>query len=187
MKREVIYKIFSNLPVIHTERLTLRKIRVSDTDDMFEYARQPEVTRYLTWYPHRNREYTKEYLEYLGSRYATGDFYDWAITLDSEGGKMIGTCGFTRFDPPNNSAEIGYVLNPAYRHMGIATEAAAAIIRFGFNELLLHRIEARYMKGNDASRRVMERLGMSFEGEMRESLYHNGEYKTVGICSIINK
>ena len=71
MKREVIYKIFSNLPVIHTERLTLRRIRVSDTDDMFEYARQAEVTRYLTWYPHRNREYTKEYLEYLGSRYAT--------------------------------------------------------------------------------------------------------------------
>ena len=100
---------------------------------------------------------------------------------------MIGTCGFTRFDPPNNSAEIGYVLNPAYRHMGIATEAASAIIRFGFNELLLHRIEARYMKGNDASRRVMERLGMSFEGEIREALYHNGEYKTVGICSIINR
>jgi ribosomal-protein-alanine N-acetyltransferase len=187
MKREVIYKIFSNLPIIHTERLTLRKMKVSDTDDMFEYASRRDVTRYLTWYPHRDRSYTKEYLEYLGSRYATGDFYDWAVTLDSEGGKMIGTCGFTRFDPPNNCAEIGYVINPAYHHMGIATEAAAAVIRFGFRELGLHRIEARFMKGNEASLRVMERLGMTFEGELRDALCHGGTYKTVGICSIINE
>ena len=187
MKRELIYRTFSNIPTLHTERLTLRRMKVSDTDDMFEYASLASTTRYLTWRPHRSREYTKEYLEYLGTRYATGDFYDWAVTVDSEGGKMIGTCGFTRFDPANDSAEIGYVLNPAYHGQGITAEAATEVIRFGFEVLGLHRIEAKYMIGNDASRRVMEKLGMKFEGELCDAIKLGGNFKTIGICSIINK
>lgn len=187
MKRELIYRTFSNIPVLRTERLTLRRMKVSDADDMFEYASLASTTRYLTWRPHRNREYTKEYLEYLGTRYATGDFYDWAVTLDSEGGKMIGTCGFTRFDPPNDSAEIGYVINPAYHGQEIAVEAAKEVIRFGFEELGLHRIEAKYMIGNSASRRVMEKLGMTFEGELRDALRVGGKFITIGICSIISE
>ncbi len=181
MKRELIYRTFSNIPTLNTERLTLRKMKVTDTDDMFEYARLQKTTRYLTWRPHKNREYTKEYLEYLGGRYKTGDFYDWAIVLD---GKMIGTCGFTRFEPQNDLAEIGYVVNPAYWGQGIAVEAAREVIRFGFEVLGLHRIEAKYMVGNTPSRRVMEKLGMNFEGELADSIKVFGEYKTVGICSI---
>ena len=184
MKRELIYRTFSNIPTLYTERLTLRKMKVSDADDMFEYASLPQTTRYLTWRPHRSREYTKEYLEYLGTRYASGDFYDWAIILD---GKMIGTCGFTRFDPQNDSAEIGYVLNPAYHGREIAAEAAREVIRFGFEELGLHRIEAKYMVGNAASRRVMEKLGMTFEGEHRDAIKLGGNFITIGICSIISK
>ena len=187
MKRELIYRTFSNIPTLRTPRLTLRKMLVRDADDMFEYASLERTTKYLTWRPHRTREYTKEYLEYLATRYATGDFFDWAITLDGEGGKMIGTCGFTRFDPANDSAEIGYVLNPAYHRRGIATEAATEVIRFGFEELGLHRIEARYMVGNLASRKVMEKVGMTFEGEFRDMIKICGSYRSVGVCSVINK
>ena len=98
---------------------------------------------------------------------------------------MIGTCGFTRFDSANNSAEIGYVINPAYHGQGIATEAARAVIDFGFSELRLHRIEARHMVGNDASHRVMEKLGMKTDGTLREAYYVNGSYRTVVICSLL--
>ena len=148
MKRETLFTVFSNIPTLSTEHLVLRRLKASDAKDMFEYSRLPEVTRYLTWRPHPNVSYTRQYLEYLGSRYAVGDFHDWAVTL-KESGKMIGTCGFTRFDNPNNSAEIGYVLNPAYHGKGYATEAAREVIRFGFEQLKLHRIEARHMVGND--------------------------------------
>lgn len=186
MKRELIYRTFSNIPVLHTDRLTLRKMKASDAADMFEYASLAQTTRYLTWRPHKNREYTKEYLEYLGTRYATGDFYDWALTLDSEGGKMIGTCGFTRFDTQNDCAEIGYVLNPVYHGQGLAVEAAKEVIRFGFEVLGLHRIEAKYIVGNTASRRVMEKLGMSFEGEHKDAIKVGGAYRSIGVCSIIS-
>ena len=179
MKKETIYKIFSNIPTLHTERLTLRALRALDAEDMYEYARDPEVTKYLLWSEHKSLAFTREYLEYIESRYALGDFYDWAIVL-SDTGKMIGTCGFTKIDTVNHSAEIGYVLNPAYHRMGIAPEAAAEVMRFGYEELSLHRIEARFMEGNDASRTVMERLGMSFEGFERDSVFVKGGYATVG-------
>lgn len=183
MKRELIYRTFSNIPTLKTDRLVLRKMKVTDTDDMFEYAKLQKTTKYLTWRPHKSREYTKEYLEYLGTRYKTGDFYDWAITLD---GKMIGTCGFTRFEPQNDLVEIGYVVNPEYWGQGIATEAAKKVIEFGFRVLGVHRIEAKYMAGNTASRRVMEKLGMRYEGEFTDAIKVHGEYKTVGVCSIIS-
>lgn len=179
MKKETLYEIFSSIPTLHTERLTLRALRELDAEDMFEYASSPEVTRYLLWREHKSPAFTKEYLSYIESRYALGDFYDWAITL-TDSGKMIGTCGFTRIDTINNAAEIGYVLNPAYHHLGIATEAAGAVMKFGFETLSLHRIEAKFMDGNDASRAVMERLGMTAEGFEREAVFVKGGYVTIG-------
>lgn len=186
IKRTDIYKIFTKIPEIETNRLLLRKMLVTDADDMYEYAGKKSVTEYLTWYPHPDREYTRDYLEYLGTRYRVGDFFDWAVTL-KESGKMIGTCGFTCFDYADNSAEVGYVINPSYRGREIAPEALHAVMRFGFLTLGLHRIEAHYIDGNDASRRVMEKVGMRFEGVQRESMLIKGEYRDIGICAILKK
>ena len=184
MKKEKIYRVFSHLPELTTERLTLRKMLVADTSDMYEYASRQDVTTYLTWQPHPDRDYTREYLQYLGSRYSAGMFYDWAVVYEPDC-KMIGTCGFTSFNCSSDSAEVGYVLNPEYWGRGIAVEALERILAFGFEELGLHRIEARFIDGNDRSRRVMEKAGMSFEGVMREAMLVKGSYVNVGICSIL--
>jgi ribosomal-protein-alanine N-acetyltransferase len=162
-------------------------MRPADSYDMFEYARRADVTKYLTWQPHPSREYTRDYLDLVGKCYRNGEFFDWAVVW-REGfffEKMIGTCGFTRFDFANNSAELGYVINPEYRGRGIAPEALKRVIEFGFYELSLNRLEAKYIVGNDASRRVMEKVGMRFEGINRGSLLLRGEYRDVGVCSIL--
>ncbi len=185
MKKELICRIFSHMPELQTERLLLRRMRLGDAEDMYEYARQTEVTRYLLWSPHPDISHTRDYLRYIASRYATGSFYDWAMVLKSNG-KMIGTCGFTSFDAPHDSAEIGYVLNPAWRGMGLAPEAVQAVLAFGFERLLLHRIEARFMEGNAASLRVMEKVGMRFEGYQRESMLVKGSYRTIGCCALLS-
>ena len=182
MKKETIYEIFSNIPKISTERLTLRALRELDAEDVFEYASLPEVTKYLLWSEHPTLSYTKEFLAYIENRYALGDFYDWAVTMNDTG-KVIGTCGFTKIDPVNRVGEIGYVLNPKYPGKGLASEAAGAVMSFGFDSLGLHRIEAKFMQGNDASRAVMERLGMKFEGYDRDSVFVKGGYVTVGKCA----
>lgn len=188
MNRDDIQRIFRDPPVMQTKRLTLRRMLKSDYKDMYEYASQPIVTRYLLWDEHDSEAYTYKYLQYIQSRYRLGEFYDWAVVArDPEGGrgKMIGTCGFTRFHGEHNAAEIGYVLNPAWWGMGIAPEAVTAVLRFGFTELRLHRIEARYMAGNSASRRVMEKVGMTYEGMARESMFVKGEFVSIGTCAIL--
>ena len=184
MKKEKIYRVFSHLPELTTDRLTLRKMMVADTNDMYEYASRTDVTRFLTWYPHPDREYTREYLQYLGGRYAAGMFYDWAVIYEPDC-KMIGTCGFTAFHCASDSAEVGYVLNPDFHRRGYAPEAARAVIKFGFEVLELNRIEARFMQGNEPSRRVAEKLGMTFEGYARDAIFVKGEYRTVGTCAIL--
>ena len=186
MKREAVCKIFSKIPTVKTERLILRKITVDDVDDMYEYSSDENVTEYLTWSPHADKTYTLEYINYLQSRYRSGDFFDWGVVVKSNN-KMIGTCGFTRFDYVNNSAEIGYVLNSAYHGMGLAAEAASEVIKFGFEKLGLNRIECKYIIGNNASRRVMEKLGMSFEGVRREGMLIKGAYRDIGVCSILRR
>ena len=184
MKKEKIYRVFSHLPELTTERLTLRRMMVADTSDMYEYASRPDVTKYLTWYPHPDREYTREYLQYLGNRYAAGMFYDWAVIYEPDC-KMVGTCGFTSFHCASDSAEVGYVLNPEYWGKGIATEALMRVLRFAFEELKLHRVEARFIEENERSRHVMEKVGMTFEGVLREAMLVKGVYVNVGICSIL--
>lgn len=184
MKRETIYRTFANIPELETERLILRKMLVRDYEDMFEYAHRADVTKYLTWNPHPNKIYTREYLEYVATRYAAGEFYDWAV-IERESGKMIGTCGFTRFDYQSNSAEAGYVLNPLYWGRGYAPEALRAVLEFGFTKLGLHRVESRYMEGNNSSRRVMEKVGMTYEGMNRQAMLVRGEYKNICVCSIL--
>ncbi len=186
MKCETIQRIFSHLPTLTTERLTLRAMRVSDCYDMYEYASRTDVTRYLTWSPHGDMEYTKEYLKYIFNHYRLGDFYDWAVVLRAED-KMIGTCGFTRFHTHHDCGEVGYVINPEYHGRGIATEAVQAVVAFGFRELSLHRIEAKFMEGNRASLRVMEKVGMRFEGIRRGEMLIKGSYRDVGVCAILQE
>ena len=184
MKKDTVYNLFSRIPTLETPRLILRGMRVSDAADMYAYAKDPAVTEFLTWYPHASEEETRRYLTYVGQRYRTGDFYDWSV-VDRESGHMIGTCGFTSFNCPADSGEIGYVLNPDYRGRGLATEAVRRVLVFGFEELSLHRIEAHFIQGNHASRRLMERVGMTFEGFSRESMKIKGQYRTIGTCAVL--
>lgn len=186
MKKEIIYNIFSKMPTLETERFLLRKLSLDDTDDMFEYANKSEVTEFLTWSPHPDKAFTFDYLAYLQNRYKSGDFFDWAIVY-KESGKMIGTCGFTRFFFQHNGAEIGYVVNPEYHGQGIATEVVGRVIRYGFENLALERIEGKFMIENEASRRVMEKNQMMFEGIRRKGMLIKGIYRDVGTCAIIRE
>ena len=98
---------------------------------------------------------------------------------------MIGTVGFTSCDEKNLCLEVGYVLNPEYWGRGIATEALEALLNFAFCELGANRVEAKYMIGNENSRRVMEKCKMKYEGTLRQKLLVKGSLRDVGICSLL--
>ena len=185
MKREHIYEVFSKIPTFETERLILRPLRMFDAFDMYAYARLPETSEFLTWSPHSDIEYTKNYLAFVIGKYKAGEFYDWAVTLKGDEGKMIGTCGFSRIDFTNNIGEIGYVIAPDHQNTGYATEAVKKIVDFGFNVLNFNRVEAKYILGNDASRAVMEKCGLRFEGIARSAMLIKGVYRDIGTCSVL--
>lgn len=185
MNKDNVTRLFSRMPALETPRLVLRRMRVSDAEDMFAYARLEEVTRFLLWNPHENIQQTRDYLHYIQKLYRDGDYFDWGVEL-KETGRMVGTCGFTSLDYQNNSAEIGYVLNPSVWGRGLAPEAVSRVLRFAFLELNVHRVEARYMVGNDRSRRVMEKCGMKFEGIRRASMFVKGDYRDIGGCAVLS-
>jgi len=185
MRKTEIQKLFANIPTLTTDRLVLRKVTKADAEDMFEYSRLDKVTEYLRWYSHPDISHTRRHLSMVEREYRIGCFYDWGI-VERATGKLIGTCGFTRIDTYNFTGEIGYVLNPRYWSQGLASEAVRRIIRFGFEQLSLHRIEAKYIIGNEKSRAVMERCGMRFEGVARSSMLIKGEFRDIGVCSVIS-
>lgn len=187
MKRERIHEVFSKIPTMETERLILRPMRMFDAFDMYEYARLPETSAFLTWSPHPDIEYTKNYLAFIMGKYKAGEFYDWAVVLKGEENKMIGTCGFSRIDVSNNVGEIGYVIAPDYQRHGYATEAVREVMAFGFSKLNFHRIEAKYIAENTASRAVMEKCNMRFEGVARGSMIVKGGYRDIGTCGILQE
>ncbi len=183
MKKGKTLKIFKKIPMLTTERLTLRKMSVYDSGDMYDYARRPIVTKYLLWEEHESEQQTYDFLSYVSDAYKRGDYFDWAVTL-TDSGKMIGTCGFTSFDFDHGRVEVGYVLNPDFWGQGIATEAVGAVIEFAFTELNANRVEIHFIEGNNASLRVAEKCGMTFEGYLKQYMLIKGEYKNIGFAAI---
>ena len=184
MKPSFLQKLFCRIPELRGQRLLLRRIRHADAKDMYTYSRRADVTRYLLWTPHPSLEHTEQYISYLQEQYRSGALYDWAITL-AESGKMIGTAGFSAVHPEHNSAEIGYVLNPDFHNRGYATEAVRLVLDFGFRVMKLHRIEARCFADNLASRRVMEKCGLSYEGTAKDGMKIKGKYETIFTYAIL--
>lgn len=173
-----IKTVFQNIPVIETPRLILRKISESDARDMYEYSCLESVTKYLTWMPHSSIKETERYIKLLEKRYRAGAFWDFGLEY-RENSKFIGTCGFTSFNISENSAEIGYVLAPGYWGKKLASEAAHAVMNFGFSVFGLDFMCARFIEGNISSSKVMSSLGMTFENIYKNSMYIKGEYKTI--------
>jgi RimJ/RimL family protein N-acetyltransferase len=97
---------------------------------------------------------------------------------------LIGAVGLV-LNGAHNSAELGYWIGLPYWNNGYATEAARAVLRYGFQTLGLNRIQARYMTKNPASGRVMEKIGMIREGVLRQSLYRFGEFEDAAMYSIL--
>lgn len=173
-----IDRIIRKMPTLETQRLILRKLMKCDAADMYEYSSDPQVSKYLTWYPHEDIAYTKKYIKYLMSQYRNGGYMDWVITLKCND-KMIGTCGFTSLDVDNSKAEIGYVLHGGYRNNGYALEAVRRVLEYSFGKLEFNRIEARVLEGNAASVKLLNACGFRYEGTGIKELYVKGGYVNV--------
>ena len=181
-----IKDIFGNLPQLETERLILRKMTLDDAKNMFEYAADPEVTKYTLWDNHKSIEDSLGFLKMVIQKYENKEVSEWGVVY-KENNKFIGTCGYGWWRPVHNRAEIGYAISRKYWGKGLTTEAVKEVIKFGFEKMQLNRIEGTCFVGNIASQRVLEKVGMTFEGIIREQLLGKGKYRDLRMYSILRK
>lgn len=177
---------FGHLPNIVTDRLVIRAARMSDSQDIYEYSRDPEVARHVMWDAHRSIHQTRAYVRFLIKQYRNCSPSTFVIAL-KDTGKVIGTIGFMWVQPDNRAAEVGYSLSREYWNRGIMSEALRAVLIFGFKKLNLNRIEAQHECDNPASGRVMQKVGMRYEGTLRERIYNKGRYVDVSLYSALKK
>lgn len=155
---------------ITTERLILRDFVADDWTAVLKWQTDERYLRYYPWTQDRSEADVRDFLQ---------RFLDWqneeprrrfqlAITLP-ETGEVIGDTGIRRKDANEFEADLGYELTPEQWGHGYATEAARAMLDFGFRELKLHRVSAHCIADNIASARVLEHLGMKPEGRLREA------------------
>ncbi|MEK3951941.1 GNAT family N-acetyltransferase [Psychrobacillus sp. FSL K6-1464] len=181
-----IEKIYSDLPILETERLILRKVTEEDIEDMYLYGSDEEVSKYVTWNTHETIADTKGFVEFVLNKYENKQVSPWGIEY-KENGKFIGTIDFVWWQPNHKIAEIGYVISRDYWGKGLTTEVAKELVKFGFEEMDLVRVQARCDVENIASARVMEKAGMTLEGIIRKGIFVKGEHRDLKMYSILKE
>lgn len=169
-------KIDLAYPRMETARLVLRALRMEDAGFILKEWGDETVTYYMRDEdPLQTLEQAKEMLGPLQTPEVMPGFKWWGIELKSTG-CLVGTCGYCRWDQRHHRAEIGYDLSPENWGQGLMPEALRALIRFGFEQMHLNRIEATTHTENLRSQHVLAKLGFQREGVLREYYCRDGIY-----------
>lgn len=178
--------IFDDLPDLETPRLLLRKVRLADAADILDYASDPAVAQYTSWDHYSSLADAYRFIHWALDRYQRKSEAPWGIVLKDED-KLIGTIGFTDHAPLHRRAEVNYALSAKYWRQGLTPEALHRILDHGFNTLRLNRIESRCIPDNVASARVMEKVGMKYEGLLRGALHAKGTFHDLQIYAALRE
>ena len=155
--------VIDNRGALETKRLVLRPIEASDDTAIYAYSKNPHVGTNAGWKPHESIEETRDVMKavFLGKENVFG-----IVIKDS--GVLIGSIGLV--DDPKRDNEkakmLGHAIGEAYWGNGYTTEAALAIIKYGFENLNLDLISAYCYPYNLRSKRVLEKLGFYYEGKL---------------------
>lgn len=173
------------IETLSTERLLLRPFVESDWQAVHAMLSHPEVIRYIPAGT-ASEEETREHIQaVIVQHQADPPRYNFAVVLHSED-VSIGICFLELSAEEPREANLGYLLSRQYWGQGYATEAARAVLDFGFRVLGLHRIYATCRPANVASSRVMEKLGMRREAHFRQHRHIKGAWQDSFLYAILD-
>lgn len=173
--------------MLETARLKLVRYEFDFADAIYEVVKQKEIADTMVMIPHPYpypREVVDQWITYLQKSFDKGTAYEFAVFL-KEDGRYIGNCGLVEVSHAHRHAEVGYFIDANEWGKGYATEACQKIIAYGFEEHQFNRIHSRCMVRNGASRRVMEKSGMSYEGRHRQEFLKDGVYEDMDYLAIL--
>jgi [ribosomal protein S5]-alanine N-acetyltransferase len=177
---------YSTFPILTTERLVLRELRLADAADLLVFRGDAYVQRFnaqpLVSVAEAEMEIRKTH-----AVYSANEELGWGIALkDSD--KIVGGIGLYHWSRYHRHAEVGYDLARNFWGQGYASEALRAVLHFGFTEMNLHRIYAGTIADNHESVRLLERNGFTREGTRRESSWEDdGTYHDSALYGLLRR
>jgi [ribosomal protein S5]-alanine N-acetyltransferase len=164
--------------VIHTARLELRPFRDGDVDALWPYVSDPEFPKQMSWEAHKDKSETLAFVQAQQQAIAENIGVAWAMVYE---GRVVGSISFDsirwhlralRID----RTEVGYWLGPPYWGKGLMTEAAHAVVRYGFETIGVHKINVGCLANNPGSRRVIEKVGFRYIGKLEDDVWRDGKW-----------
>lgn len=177
---------FNPFPELQTQRLVLRPILDSDVEAVFALRSNPEVMKFVPRPLAKTLDDARAHIVMIQDKISSGEGINWAITRKGHP-ELIGIIGHYRIQPEHSRAEIGYMMLPQFHGNGYITEAVAEMVRFGFQKMQLHSIEAIIDPANVASARVLEKNKFVKEAHLRENQYYDGRFLDTVIYSLLKK
>lgn len=173
-------------PTLKTDRLVLRPLKVTDAEDIYEYAKNPNVSKYTLWEPHQSLIDAKEYVkDYAFKYYSNKTPEPLGISFKNDPDKIIGTVGCFWVSKNAKTMELAYAITEDHWGKGITAEASQAIIDYCFKNYSVKRLQCRCKSENKASARVMEKLGMKYEGTLKAAVFHRDKHWDMLYYSIV--
>ena len=172
------------LPVLTTERLTLRPFTIGDAADVQRLAGVREVADTTMHIPHPYPDgLAKQWIETHAPAWEARTGATYAVVESASNG-LVGAAGLT-LAMEHERAEVGYWIGVSFWNRGYATEVTRVLIAFAFDALGLHRVQARHLSRNPASGRVMQKAGMRLEGTHREQMKRWGRFEDIVMYGIL--
>jgi len=164
------------ISILATDRLILREFVEDDWRATLAYQSDPLYLRYYAW-THRTENDVRAFVGAFIAQQAEQPRRKFQLALVlKENGRLVGSGGVRVNDPEGRQADIGYEIDPRLWGQGLATEAARELLRFGFDDLGMHRLSGDCVADNAASARVMEATGMRREAHLHESAWFKGRW-----------
>jgi ribosomal-protein-alanine N-acetyltransferase len=176
---------FLPFPNLESERLVLRQITPNDVNEIFALRSNPETMKYIPRPLVTTIDQAMEHIKMIQDKIVSSEGINWAIT-EKGNPKMIGIIGHYRIRWEHFRSEIGYMLLPEYHGKGIITEAIQLMVRFGFDDMKMHSLEAIIDPANLASAKVLEKNGFIKEAHLKENEFYEGKFLDTVIYSILN-
>ena len=173
-------------PTLVTARLRLRPFTDADADALYALHGDAFVLRYWDAPPWTEPARAERFLATCRQLAEEGTGARLAMDRATDGA-FLGWCGLTRWNPDFRSASLGYCLTQAAWGHGYATEAARALLQWGFDTLPLNRVQAEADTRNAASARVLEKLGFVHEGTLREDCVVNGDVSDSWVFGLLRR
>lgn len=170
---------------LRTPRLVLRDFVEGDWRAVHEYASDVEVVRDMIWGPNTEQQ-TRDFIATTIEQQRRTPRHQYGLAIEFEG-RVVGGSRIEIQNEAKREADLGYVMNRRFWKRGIATEAARALLKFGFDALRLHRLWATCDPQNAGSIRVLEKIGMQREGLMREHQFIKGRWRDSLLFAILDR